>query len=121
MILVDTSIWIDFFCGKSAARELIGLLNNHQVVVHEMVYGELMVGQLGHQQKEILSYLATKGLLAPAALLDVESFVIKQNLCGLGLSYIDVQLLYTCLTSDNRLWTRDKALNRVAKRFDVVV
>lgn len=119
MILVDTNVWIDFFKGKSNAHRLTNLLQNHQVVVHELIYGELLVGNLGSQHKQILAHLAAKGLIQSDALPEIENFVYQQKLLGLGLSYIDVQLLYCALTSDHILWTHDKILKKMSLCLNV--
>lgn len=119
MILVDTSVWIDFFGGRPNASELGALLTNHNVVVHEFVYGELVMGNLGLQQKNILKNLSVKGLLKPHPISEIERFVLAHRLSGLGLSYIDIHLLYTCLAEEHTLWTHDKTLKQTANKFGV--
>lgn len=44
MILVDTSIWINFL--KDGNKELRKLLLNYQVLTHEYIIGELIAGNI---------------------------------------------------------------------------
>ena len=54
MILVDTSVWIDYFRQNDV--QLHQLLNNCKVCIHPMVIGELACGHLKHR-KQILNLL----------------------------------------------------------------
>ena len=48
MVLVDTSVWIRFLYNREPyAAELDRLLALDEVVGHELVYGELLVGDRG--------------------------------------------------------------------------
>ncbi len=44
MILVDTSVWVDFL--RRGCETLEGLLEKNQVLVHPSVIGELACGHL---------------------------------------------------------------------------
>lgn len=41
-ILVDTSIWIDFFRGNSVAEPLDGLIKNNQIATNDLILSELV-------------------------------------------------------------------------------
>ena len=48
MVLVDTSIWIRFLAGTEPyAGELDRLLADDEVLGHDFVYGELLIGDRG--------------------------------------------------------------------------
>ena len=55
MILVDTSIWIDFL--RVGNDKLAGLLNANQVLTHPFIIGELACGNL-RNRTEVLALLA---------------------------------------------------------------
>lgn len=42
MVLVDTSIWIDYFKGKESARLLNELIDDNEICVNELVLSELI-------------------------------------------------------------------------------
>jgi hypothetical protein len=48
MVLVDTSVWIRFLAGREPyATELDSLLERDEVAGHELVFGELLIGDKG--------------------------------------------------------------------------
>src|SRR2546422_10156496 len=58
MVLVDTSVWIRFLANRAPyAAELDRLLGLDEVTGHELVYGELLIGDRGGR-REFLAGLA---------------------------------------------------------------
>ena len=48
MILIDTPVWIRFLLNRAPyAQELEQLLTKEEVLGHELVYGELLIGDSG--------------------------------------------------------------------------
>ncbi|HEY0574474.1 MAG TPA: type II toxin-antitoxin system VapC family toxin [Pseudonocardia sp.] len=117
MILVDTSIWVDHL--RLGDGVLVALLNSGSVLGHPWIVGEVALGNLAHRD-EIIGLL--QGL--PQATLATDSEVLtliqKESLSGAGIGYVDAQLLAaTRLSSDARLWTRDKRLSAVTDRLEL--
>ncbi len=111
MILVDTSVWIDYL--RAGDSELAGLLQDGQVLVHPWVIGELALDHLP-RRSEILGLLDNLPQATVATDVEVRTLIDNQ-LFGLGLGYVDAHLLAaTMLTAGARLWTRDKRLAAVA-------
>lgn len=112
MILVDTSIWVDHL--RDGDPELVTLLQHSHVLAHPWVTGELALGHLS-RRSEILGLLHNLPQATVATDLEVLTLIDNQHLCGLGIGYVDAHLLAaTMLTTDARLWTRDKRLATVA-------
>jgi predicted nucleic acid-binding protein len=57
VILVDTSIWIDFLRGTVSTAPLSSLLADGEVLVHPWIIGELSLGRLGPRRPAILADL----------------------------------------------------------------
>lgn len=115
MILVDTSIWIDYL--RVGDRQLGTLLQNGHVLTHPYVVGEVALGQLSHRS-EILGLLHNLPHAEAATDTEVLNLVENRHLFGLGIGYVDAHLVAaTLLTAGARLWTRDKRLAAVAARF----
>lgn len=55
MILVDTSVWIDHI--RKAEPLLVQLLDNGMVLAHQLVIGELAVGQFKHRDEIVEHYV----------------------------------------------------------------
>lgn len=121
MILVDTSIWIDFIRAGSHDR-LEYLLAGESVLMHDFVYGEIAMGS-PRNRKAMLAMLSSLHRIPTASHFEVMTFVENAKLFGLGLTYIDVHLLAATHASGDiepiRLWTRDTELLKQAGRFGV--
>ena len=51
---------------------------------------------------------------------EVMAFIEREKLYGLGYGFVDIALLASaCITPDARLWTPDKKLQDLARRFGV--
>jgi predicted nucleic acid-binding protein len=52
MVLVDTSVWIRFLAGREPyATELDSLPERDEVAGHDLVFGELLIGDTGGRRK----------------------------------------------------------------------
>jgi predicted nucleic acid-binding protein len=57
VVLVDTSIWIRFLAGTEPyASELDRLLSGDEVLGHDFVYGELLIGDRRGRAKLLAAY-----------------------------------------------------------------
>lgn len=121
MILVDTSIWIDFI-RKGTDDRLGYLLSGESVVMHDFVFAEIAMGS-PKNRKEVLVLLGSLHRIQTASHREVMTFVEGARLYGLGLTYVDVHLLAAAHASADlepvKLWTRDAELLRQAGRFAV--
>jgi hypothetical protein len=114
VILVDTSIWVDHLRVGDAG--LVGLLERSLVLGHPWVSGELRLGRI-RQRAEVLGGLAGMPQATVATPDEVARLIERHQLVGLGIGYVDAQLLAaTKLTPDARLWSRDKRLVSSAER-----
>jgi predicted nucleic acid-binding protein len=113
VILIDTSVWIDFIrMGRSSvARALKG----GQVVMHPFVIVELALGTLP-DRAEKLEELRDMPRALQAEDSEVLDAVERWALAGKGIGYVDAHLLCSVsLMPGCRLWTKDKHLHAVAQ------
>jgi|SRR5450830_2037237 len=117
MVLVDSSVWIDHLRENDVA--LMQLLTQNNVLVHPFVRGELALGNL-RQRELILSLLDNLPQATVAYAEEVNFFIEKHALFGLGIGLIDVHLLASAqLTANTTLWTRDKRLMAAATHLNI--
>jgi len=118
-VLVDTSVWIRSAIGRSPYDvELALLLSGERVVAHELVYGELLIGDLGGRAKMLRSYELIPRLdRVPHSV--VVDFARANRLHGRGVSWIDVHLLASTIASRCLLWTADSSLATIASGLGV--
>jgi len=119
MVLVDTSVWIRFLGGRLPhAAELDRLLGLDEVAGHELVYGELLIGDRGGRRKLLAAYERMhQAALVPHR--DVVAFVRDRDLHGRGVGWIDIHLLASAVVERLQLWTAGPRLSAVANQFGV--
>lgn len=119
MVLVDTSIWIRLIANRAPhARGLDELLALDEVLGHELVYGELLIGATGRRAALLTDYLRMDQ--APVVSHEeVVTFVKARRIAGRGFGWIDAQLLASALVARVPLWTADAALDKAARELGV--
>ncbi len=119
MVLVDTSVWIRFLAGREPfARELDALIDSAEILSHEFVFGELLVGDRSGRA----SLLASYDVIARAPTIphgEVVEMVRVRKLAGRGIGWIDAHLLASALVASARLWTADASLAALATEIGV--
>jgi predicted nucleic acid-binding protein len=119
MVLVDTSVWIRFLSNRApCASELDRLLGLDEVTGHELVYGELLIGDRGGRGKLLAAYEQMhQARIVPHR--EVAAFVRARDLHGRGVGWIDIHLLASALAGRMQLWTVDTRFAAVAKELGV--
>lgn len=118
MILVDTSVWTDHL--RAGHRGLARLLDHGSVLAHPWVTGELALGHLS-QRQDVLGLLGNLPQAEVATDAEVLALIEHRQLYGLGIGYVDAQLLTAAqLTPEARLWTADKRLAAAGSRLSLL-
>ena len=119
MVLVDTSVWIRFLANRAPyAAELDRLLGLDEVTAHELVYGELLIGDRGGRRKLLSAYERMhQADMVPHR--DVVAFVRDRALHGRGVGWVDVHLLASAIVERLQLWTADPRLSEAANELGV--
>ena len=118
-VLVDTSVWIRFLANRTPyATALEALLDRDEVSGHELVYGELLIGDRGGRSALLSNYeRMTQAPLVPHA--EVVAFVRDRKLHGRGIGWVDANLLASALVGRMRLWTSDAPLATIAGELKI--
>jgi hypothetical protein len=119
MVLVDTSVWVRFFANRAPfGEELDRLLADRQVAGHELIFGELLIGDTGGRKDFLLDYRLMRWI--PSIAHDeTVAFVRMHKLQGKGIGWIDAHLLASAIVADTPLWTADARLARLASGLGV--
>jgi predicted nucleic acid-binding protein len=117
VILVDTSVWIDHL--RSGEPSLAAYLEGGWVMMHPFVLGELACGNL-ENRGEVLKLLGDLPAAPTATDPEALDVIERRALMGRGIGYIEVHLLASvALSSDARLWTRDRRLAAAATELEL--
>lgn len=119
MVLVDTSVWIRSLANRMpSVTALPRLLDTGEAVGHELVYGELLVGDRGGRRNFLAAYEQIhQAVTVPHR--EVVAFVRHWNLHGRGVGWIDIHLLASAVAGRLQLWTADPRLHALAKEMGV--
>lgn len=112
-VVIDTSIWIEFFKGNEVVRDdILKLQEEDAVLAVDIVFAELLQGALNNREiKLINSYFElmpkpnTVGLIIKAG-----EYAQKHKLFNYGIGLIDAIIIVTCIENDSLLWTLDKKI-----------
>ena len=116
MIILDTSIWIEFLKGNSRYTiKVQGLLETREILAVECIFAELLQGSKNDRERSIiLSYwnhlpkIQDSGLLIEAGL-----FSCKKKLLDKGVGLIDAFIYVHAVKTGSTIWTLDKKLLRI--------
>jgi len=117
-VLVDTSVWIDHL--RRGTPRLVRLLEAGAVGCHPAVIGELACGNLADRPR-VLGLLSELPRAGEASFEEAIRFVHEQHLHGIGLGWVDVQLLASARLAAWQLWTLDRTLAAASRRLGVEV
>ena len=118
MILIDTSVWIEFFKRQpSIFSTVTSLLESQSIIAAECVFGELLQGVKDSRERTVvLGYWDNlpkrdeAGIWIEAGLMSAENKWVSK---GVGL--IDAVLLCLAMKHHLKVWTLDKKLLAVMK------
>ena len=117
MIVVDTSVWIDFFRGTNQQLndKLELLIENNEVVALSCVFGELLQGVKNEiEEKTVLDFWHNLSKVDETNLfIEAGRSSTKYKLLNRGVGLIDSYILAVALKYNLSLWTFDKKLNEV--------
>ena len=113
MILVDTSVWIEFLKGSLQERErFCNFAEKRQILVLECIIGELLQGVKSKTEKKVILQYWN---LLPS--IDMDSLWIKagilsaeEKLTSKGIGLIDDVIIAACHETKSMLWTFDKKI-----------
>lgn len=118
-VLVDTSVWIRALRGQDPfTKALRRLLENEGVLGHDLIYGELLIGDRGGRESLLRDY-ARLTHVSSVSHADVAAFVRHHGLHGCGIGWIDAHLLASAIVANTRLWTADETLASFARALKI--
>lgn len=125
-VLVDTSIWIDFFKGPSPPiyETLSILLRNRQVVIAGIILVELLQGARNEKEVKNITHL-----LKPLDRVNFEEewweeaglFSQRLRQKGLAIPTLDILIALLALKNNLTLYTHDKHFSMIARHSELIL
>jgi predicted nucleic acid-binding protein len=120
MVLVDTSVWIRFLAGREPyASGLDDLLGRDEVVGHDMVFGELLLGDVGDGRKHLLDAYSQIHQAITVPHEEVVEFVRTRRLSGRGVGWVDINILASAVVGRFQVWTADPRFAEIAAQLQI--
>ena len=119
MIILDTSIWIEFLKNNPVYYSTVkDLLENRKILAIECIFGELLQGAKNKREIEVIS-LYWENL--PKAMIEhgwIEAgkYSSQNKLTSHGVGLIDSFIIVTARKFDAQIWSLDKKLNSLLKK-----
>ena len=119
MIIIDTSIWIEYLKNNpDYSLKVKNLLENRKVLAIECIFGELLQGAKNKREIEII-YLYWENL--PKAIIEngwIEAgkYSSINKLTSIGVGIIDSFIIVTARKVDAPIWSLDKKLNSLLSK-----
>lgn len=122
MIIIDTSVWVEFFKNNSlyypSVREM---LENQSVLTIDCIFAELLQGARNQNERDvILSYWNN------VPVVDIENLYInagiyssENKLISRGIGLIDSVIIVSSNHYKAQVWTLDKKLKSALKKENV--
>lgn len=113
MVIIDTTIWIEFFRKKAEYVEKVKTLLNHRLALGISVIGaEILQGAKNQREVEQIQGIFENlpELDHPIDWLDAGLFSNQHNLINSGIGIIDAFIIKSALVNDSKIWTLDKKI-----------
>jgi len=114
MILIDTSVWIEFLKQKESFVQVMKmLLEVQKVITIEPVFSELLFGVRNSQEEKIiLSYwhVLPKIKFGTNTMLSAAQFARKEDYQQRGIGVMDAILIKSALDGNHMIWTLDQRI-----------
>jgi predicted nucleic acid-binding protein len=116
MIILDTSVWIEFLKGNNAYFSKISkLLENKDILAVEFIFGELLQGVKNKKENEIIKKYWTHLPKEKYGDITIEAgeYSSINKLLDKGVGLIDAVILMHGIKSSSKIWTLDKKFMKI--------
>ena len=121
MIIIDTSIWIEFFKNNPAYQPAIkNFLENQNILTVECIFGELLQGAKNNQDRDMLSlyWENLPKFESKSIWIEAGKFSSENKLISKGIGLIDCVIILSARNSNSKIWSLDKKLNSILKQHE---
>jgi predicted nucleic acid-binding protein len=116
MIVIDTSVWIEFLKQNPLyASKVNELLENREVPAVEFIFGELLQGAKNKREKKMITdYWKTLPKCSQEnAWIEAGKYSSENKLFSKGIGLIDCAIIISARKHHAKIWSLDKKLNDI--------
>lgn len=112
-VIIDTSVWIEFFKANQPYFDTcLELIDHSEIYTLELIFAELQQGAKGKREIELIAdfFRQMRILDAPGLIYQAGIFSREQKLLERGIGLIDAVIISTAIRFDLQVWTLDKKI-----------
>jgi predicted nucleic acid-binding protein len=117
MIILDTSVWIEYFRqNEPITNQVSTLLAEQKVIAVEPVFAELMFGVRNAQERSVIKtfwQILPRADFEEESLLKTSDFAFQYDFQGRGIGLIAAAIIRTAHLGNHQLWTMDERVNSI--------
>ena len=116
MLILDTSVWIEYLRNNPAFfPKISNLLETGEILAVDCIFGELLQGTKNKSEKEIIlnfwKYLPKRNY--ENMVIEAGIYSAENKLLDHGVGLIDAIILVYAIRSDSKIWTLDAKFSKV--------
>lgn len=109
-ILIDSSVWIDFFKGLDSARALLDLIDTNRICINDLILSELIPSINHRKEKQLADLLFSIHKVELSIdwqnIIDMQTVNLKNGINRVGTA--DLIIAQNAIRNDLRLYAVDK-------------
>ena len=114
MIILDTSVWIEYFRqNEPIADQVSTLLAKQQVTAVEPVFAELMFCVRNAQERNVIRtfwQILPRADLGKESLFETSDYAFQFDFQSKGIGLLDAVIIRTAQMGSHKLWTLDERI-----------
>lgn len=123
MILVDTSIWIDYLRGMESALPLMTLIDSNSICTNDLILAELLPSLKVRKETELVRLLESVERYSIRIdwkeLITMQSYNIKNGINKVGIP--DLIIAQSAVQNDLKLYSKDKHFSLMKKHIGLKI
>ena len=123
MILVDTSIWIDYFKGVESSLPLMNLIDSNSLCTNDLILAELLPSLKVRRETELVRLLESVERYSIRIdwkeIINMQVYNLKNGINKVGIP--DLIIAQNAIQNDLKLYAKDKHFSLMKKHISLKI
>ena len=123
MILVDTSIWIDYFKGMESSLPLMTLIDSNSICTNDLILAELLPSLKIRKETELVRLLESVERYSIRIdwkeIISMQVYNLKNGINKVGIP--DLIIAQNAIQNDLKLYAKDKHFSLMKKHISLKI
>ena len=123
MILVDTSIWIDYFKGVESSLPLMNLIDSNSMCTNDLILAELLPSLKVRKETELVRLLESVERYSIRIdwkeIISMQVYNLKNGINKVGIP--DLIIAQNAIQNDLKLYAKDKHFSLMKKHISLKI